>query len=100
MTKKKDSPSKDIKFTTIEITEEDRQRLFSCAMKIKEMNNDKEPMLPFKIASFATDALENEVDFWSKQKAQVSNELCPAQVDFRGREFDAEGNQVSSKKLN
>ena len=73
----KKKSSKDIKFTTIEITEDDRARLFECAMKIKDMNGNKEPMPPYKIAFFATEALCNEVDFWSKKSAQVSNDVSP-----------------------
>jgi len=70
---KKKSPSKDIKFTSIEISEEDRQKLFDCAMKIKEMNGHKEPMKPAMIAKFATEALCNEVEFWLRQTSGISN---------------------------
>lgn len=70
----KKSPSKDIKFTTIEISEHDRQRLFECAMRIKELNGDKgEPFKPAMIAHFATDALVNEVEFWEKASAPINN---------------------------
>ena len=73
MSKKKDWSGKDVKFTTIEISEDDKQKLFECAMKIKEMNGHKEPMKPAMIAKFATEALCNEVEFWLKQTSGISN---------------------------
>ena len=60
------------KFTTIEISEADKQRLFSCAMKIKDYHGDKEPVLPYQIITFAVDALEVEIDFFTNKDKDVS----------------------------
>ena len=104
---KKDWSSNDVKFTTIEISEDDKQKLFECAMKIKEMNGHKEPMLPYEICKFATEALVNEIEFFQKGGAGINNlkDIAEFTTDFRGRKFDADGNliedvEVSSKKLN
>ena len=71
----KEWSSKDEKFTTIEISEADKQRLFTCAMKIKEYHCDKEPVLPYQIVRFAVDALEVEIDIFTNKdnKTEVSS---------------------------
>jgi len=69
--KKKDNP-----YTSIEITKKDRERLFGVAMKIKDMNNNKDLMKPCTMVHHAVNALEAEVEFFRSRDA-VSNEVSP-----------------------
>lgn len=56
-----------LKLTSIAISENDKKRLFGCAVKLKELSGDNEILDPFEIVSIATSTLEDWIKAHDKK---------------------------------